>query len=86
MFATNQKFTVDLTMQQLKAIEDAPIKIKMAQNERDIAQNEMFELIDALKFLASKCIFLDVIRSVHFEASEEDMSKIWVLLGKYKDL
>ena len=86
MFATNQEFTVKLTMAQLKAIEEAPLKIKAAQNERDIARTEELELIDALKFLASKCTFLDIIQSVHFEASEEEMAKIWSLLRKYKDL
>lgn len=86
MFVANQVFTVTLTMPQIKAIEEAPIKITMAQNQRDIAQAEKLELINDLKFLASKCLFLDSIQSVHFEASEEEMSKIWALLSKYKDL
>ena len=86
MFLANQVFTVTLTMAQLKEIQEAPTKIKMAQNQRDIAQAEELELINTLKFLASKCLFLDSIQSVHFEASEEDMAKLWSILSKYKDL
>lgn len=86
MFLANQVFTVTLTMAQIKDIKEAPIEIKMAQNQRDIAQAEALELLNNLKFLASKCLFLDSIQSVHFEANEEEMSKIWALLSKYKDL
>ena len=52
MFLANQVFTVTLTMAQVKDIKEAPIEIKKAQNQRDIAQAETLELLNNLKFLA----------------------------------